>query len=101
MISIPNTNHYCPQMSTEGTSFLHSTLRVKPHHVAHSEGGGDLQVTVFRLQIEANPFAERRQQIPRAVERTKLSSPQDSPMNKPVKHGLDLLSMKTTGLSII
>ena len=53
---------------------------------------------MFRLQVQENPFAERRQQIPSAVENKTFFTLRDSSMNKPVKHGLDLLNMKTTGL---
>ena len=80
MNNIPKFSHYCPQekLFTEGHCFC------SPAHKGSSltnllivgEKKKPQQVKVFRLQVQENPFAERRQQIPSVVEKTKLSSPQ-------------------------
>lgn len=77
-INIPNSNYYCPweKTFTEGHCLCSTAHKGVTNLLKVGNPSPPQQVKVFRLQVQENPFAERRQQIPSAVERTKLSSPQ-------------------------
>lgn len=80
-VSVPHVNPHVSHCRPRDKTFTGHCLGSTAHKGSSLTNllmvGGEKtpQVKMFRLQVQENPFTERRQQIPSAVERTKLSSP--------------------------
>lgn len=101
MISIPNFSQYCPQEKTFTEGHCLCSTAHKGSSLTHLFIVGEKtpQVKVFRLQVQENPFAEEGSKSSVQLKGQNFLHLRDSSMNKPVKHGLDLVNMKTTGLT--
>lgn len=60
--------------------------------------GGTLHRSKCSDYAQENPSAERASKSPEQLKGQNFLHLRDTALNKPVKHGLDLLNMKTTGL---
>lgn len=102
MINIPVANYYCPQEEktfTEGhclcsTAYKGSSLTnlllvggKNPHRSKCSD-----------YRSRKIPLQKEDSKSPVKLKGQNFLHLRDTPMNKPVKHGLDLVNMKTTGL---
>lgn len=94
-LNIPATKGHRPSELQRPLSWVHSTQRVKPYRSVLR--GKTPQVKVFRLRPRKSPCREKAANPSQLKGQNSLHL-RDTALNKPVKRGLDLPNMKTTGL---
>lgn len=94
-LNIPDINGHRPSEPQRPLSWIHSAQRVKPHRSVLR--GKTPQVKVFRLRPRKSPCREKAAN-PSQLKGQNFLHLRDTALNKPVKRGLDLPNMKTTGL---
>lgn len=98
-MKIPNVNYYCPQENfTEGHCLCNTAHKGSSLTNLLIVGEKTHRSKCSDYRSRKIPLQKEDSKSPVQLKGQNFLHLGDSPMNKPVKHGLDLLNMKTTGL---